>query len=74
MCEAVGEDFGFSPLLLRVPFAAAVLWSPLYAVGAYLALGLIVFASRLLFPAMKSRSEAERANPANQEVVLAKAA
>ena len=50
VCEAIGEDFGFNPVLLRVPFAASVLWSPVIAIGAYFALGAIVLLSRLLFP------------------------
>jgi phage shock protein PspC (stress-responsive transcriptional regulator) len=50
VCEAIGEDFGFNPVLLRVPFAASVLWSPVWAIGAYFALGVVVLASRLLFP------------------------
>jgi len=54
VCEAIGEDFGFNPIFLRVPFAAIVLYSPLIAVAAYLALGLIVLASRLFFPASKA--------------------
>ena len=54
VCEAIGEDFGFNPVLLRVPFAATVLWSPMIAIGAYLAVGLIVLASRLLFPERKA--------------------
>jgi phage shock protein PspC (stress-responsive transcriptional regulator) len=54
VCEGIGEDFGFNPTLLRVPFAAVVLWSPMMAVGAYLALGLVVLASRLLFPKTKT--------------------
>ena len=49
-CEAIGEDFGFNPVLLRVPLAASVLWSPMWAIVAYLALSVIVMASRLLFP------------------------
>ena len=53
VCEGIGEDFGFNPTLLRVPFAAIVLWSPMMAVGAYLGLGLVVLASRLLFPKAK---------------------
>ena len=52
-CEAIAEDFGFNPILLRVPFAASVLWSPIWAIVAYLALGLVVLASRLLFPQAK---------------------
>jgi len=50
VCEAIGEDFGFNPVLLRVPFAASVLYSPLMAIGAYFAVGAVVLASRLLFP------------------------
>jgi phage shock protein PspC (stress-responsive transcriptional regulator) len=53
VCEAIGEDFRFNPVYLRVPFAASVLLSPVWAIGAYLALGLVVLASRLLFPKAK---------------------
>jgi phage shock protein C len=58
VCEAVGEDFGFNPTYLRIPFAASVLYSPTYAVLAYLAFGLVVLASRLLFP-KKTKPAAE---------------
>lgn len=57
VCEAIGEDFGFNPVFLRVPLSAIVLYNPLIAVGVYLALGVLVLASRLLFPAPKERSE-----------------
>jgi phage shock protein C len=50
VCEAMGEDFGFNPILLRVVFAASVLWSPVVAISAYLVLGVVVLLSRLLFP------------------------
>jgi phage shock protein C len=50
VCEAIGEDFGFNPTFLRVPFAASVLYSPMWAVIAYFAVGALVLASRLLFP------------------------
>ncbi|HEV2596147.1 MAG TPA: PspC domain-containing protein [Sphingomicrobium sp.] len=56
VCEAIGEDFGFNPVFLRVPLSAIVLYNPLIAVGAYFALGVVVLASRLLFPAPKARS------------------
>lgn len=65
VCEAIGEDFGFNPTFLRVPFAASVLYSPMYAVIAYLALGVVVLASRLLFP----KARAETAAPACTEAV-----
>ena len=65
VCEAIGEDFGFNPILLRVPFAASVLWSPLAAIGGYFALGAVVLLSRLLSPVPKTDAIAlaEEAKP-----------
>lgn len=64
VCEAIGEDFGFNPVFLRVPFAASVLWSPLIAIAAYLAVGGVVLLSRLLFPKPKLVAhEMEQASP-----------
>ncbi|MEO6224483.1 MAG: PspC domain-containing protein [Sphingomicrobium sp.] len=77
VCEAVGEDFGFNPMLLRVPFAASVLWSPTWAIVAYFALGAVVLASRLLAPKSKVvvvDSNVVVAEPANSQHELAKAA
>ena len=76
VCEAIGEDFGFNPVLLRVPFAASVLYSPLLAIGAYFALGLVVLGSRLLFPKKVESEEAVKVEPAaaNEQQELAKAA
>jgi phage shock protein PspC (stress-responsive transcriptional regulator) len=77
VCEAIGEDFGFSPTFLRVPFAASVLWSPLMAIGAYFAVGAVVLASRLLFPKTRSAApEMTKVEPAaaNEQRELAKAA
>jgi phage shock protein PspC (stress-responsive transcriptional regulator) len=77
VCEAIGEDFGFNPVLLRIPFAASVLISPTWAIATYFALGMIVLASRLLFPRAKT-IEAEKTlvqpTPANEQRELAKAA
>lgn len=50
VCEGVGEDFGFNPLFLRIAFAAALFFSPMGAIAAYLGLGLIVLGTRLLVP------------------------
>ncbi len=77
VCEAIGEDFGFNPIFLRVPFAASVLWSPMLAVAAYFALGAVVLASRLLFPKQEAPgADSARAEPAavNEQRELAKAA
>jgi len=54
VCEAIGEDFGFNPIFLRIPLAASVIWHPMIAVAIYLGLGAVVLASRLLFPKAKT--------------------
>jgi phage shock protein PspC (stress-responsive transcriptional regulator) len=50
VCFALGEDFGFNPVYLRVALAVIVLWSLPAALGAYAALGLLVAVSRRLAP------------------------
>ena len=76
VCEAIGEDFGFNPTFLRIPLAASVVVSPLWAIATYFALGAIVLASRLLFPAATAASSAPAADqvPANEQNELKKAA
>ena len=78
VCEGIGEDFGFNPVLLRIPFAASVLISPTMAIGAYLLLGLVVLASRMLFPKVKPEQVAADAahvvEPANEQREFAEAA
>ena len=76
VCEAIGEDFGFNPVFLRIPFAASVIYSPMIAFGVYFALGAVVLGSRLLFPRKTASSEAVTAEPAvaNEQRDYAKAA
>jgi len=75
VCEAVGEDFGFNPIFLRIPFAASVVYSPILAIGTYLALGLVVLASRLLFPKAKASAVVnEQPVVVNEQREYAKAA
>jgi phage shock protein C len=78
VCEAIGADFGFNPVFLRVPFAAVVLYSIPLAIGAYFALGGLVLLSRLLFPKPRAKqlksSEGQSQLPANEQQELAKAA
>jgi phage shock protein PspC (stress-responsive transcriptional regulator) len=50
VCFALGEDFGFNPVYLRVMLALVVLWSLPAAIGAYAALGVLVAFSRWLAP------------------------
>lgn len=56
VCEGLGQDFGINPNWLRVVFAASFYWSPVGVIGAYLALGVLVASSRLLFPTRRSAS------------------
>ena len=70
VCEAIGEDFGFNPVLLRVPFAASVLISPTWAIGAYLMLGAVVLLSRVLFPKQQATT-VETEEPAQVQTVEA---
>jgi phage shock protein PspC (stress-responsive transcriptional regulator) len=48
ICQAIGEDFGFSPNWLRVGFAIALFFAPVSVIIAYFALGVVVLVSRLL--------------------------
>jgi phage shock protein PspC (stress-responsive transcriptional regulator) len=71
VCEALGEDFGFNPLWLRILFASTLIWHPLYVVGTYLALGLVVLVSRLLVPVRRAApgaGDVTRAEPAEMAI------
>jgi phage shock protein C len=58
VCEALGEDFGFNPVFLRVPFAALLLVNPAAVIGTYLALAVLVFLTRRVSPNPKSAASA----------------
>ena len=48
ICHAIGEDFGFNPIFLRIPLALGIVFSAQWALIAYAAMGVMVLASRLL--------------------------
>jgi phage shock protein PspC (stress-responsive transcriptional regulator) len=56
VCEAIGQDFGFNPLWLRLAFIAPIFFAPALSIGAYLGLGVVVAATRLL---VRDRKPAE---------------
>lgn len=58
ICAAVGEDFGFNPLWLRLAFAGSLLFSLQGVIAAYFALGALVLVSRLAFPNPKGAKPA----------------
>ncbi|PCG08171.1 hypothetical protein COA17_13960 [Sphingomonas ginsenosidimutans] len=59
VCAALGEDFGFNPLWLRIGFAVALLFDLEHVLMAYAALGLLVLVSRLIAPSRRRASAAE---------------
>lgn len=63
VCEAIGQDFGFNPLYLRLAFIAPLFVAPTAAFAAYLGLGIVVAATRYFAPN----------KPASEQVVDAKA-
>ncbi|WP_144037151.1 PspC domain-containing protein [Sphingomonas sp. TZW2008] len=83
ICNALGEDFGFNPLWLRLALGCAFVIQPINVVIGYLALGLIVLVSRLAFPEARTSTLPERArgealpastDPVDEDFVFAKAA
>ena len=78
VCEALGEDFGFNPLFLRIPLAALLLWNPVAVVGTYVALGALVLLTRWLAPnprvATAAEPAAQPATAANSDQDMALAA
>lgn len=59
VCKGLGEDFGFNPTYLRVALILPLFWFPLQMVVIYLGLGVVVFASRMLFSDKSEQASAE---------------
>ena len=63
VCQALGEDFGFNPLWLRLALGGLLFWNPVAVISAYLVAGVLVAAIRWFVPnpvsaAAASESEA----------------
>lgn len=50
VCEALGQDFGFNPVYLRIALPLLLFFQPVATIAGYFGAGLIVLASRLLAP------------------------
>ncbi|MET0374746.1 MAG: PspC domain-containing protein [Rhizorhabdus sp.] len=61
VCEAIGQDMGFNPNYLRLAFALAILPAPVAVISGYIALGVLVMVSRLLFPIARKGTRAAEA-------------
>ena len=66
VCEAIGQDFGFNPLWLRLVFVATIFFAPTAGFAAYLGLGAVVAATRLL---IKDKPASEQVIDATATVV-----
>lgn len=62
ICAALGHDFGFNPLFLRLAFGVALLWNPEAVIMAYACAGIFVLVSHWLFPG--SRKSQTHQSPA----------
>ena len=51
ICEALGQDFGIHANWLRLAIAGVFFFAPVQVIIGYLAAGVVVLASRWLFPA-----------------------
>ncbi len=67
VCEAIGQDLGFHPNWLRVTLALGLFWNATYVIAFYLAAGVVVAASRWLFPDVQvpAAEPVRSAGPAN---------
>jgi len=61
VCQALGEDFGFNPIYLRVALGVALIWNPVAVIGGYLAAAVVMTALRLIVrdPAFAEASAGE---------------
>jgi hypothetical protein len=70
ICQAAGEDLRISPFFLRVALIALLFFGPWLAVGAYAGLGVLVGASRLLFPKPRAASAVVEATTIEQPLEI----
>ena len=66
VCQAIGEDFGFNPVYLRILFAIILFLSPIGAFAGYAVLGAVVAFSRWMAPVPASAEE-EAVEPVAEE-------
>ena len=64
VCQAIGEDFGFNPLWLRLAFPAPLFFFPVQTIAAYFALGALVLLSRLIVREPRQVVETQQEEPA----------
>ncbi|HEX8363740.1 MAG TPA: hypothetical protein VF603_00475 [Allosphingosinicella sp.] len=75
VCEALGEDFRISPLLLRLGMTGFLFFNPIAAIASYLGAGILVALSRWIAPnprvAAPAMAEPEAVPVEPQEMAIA---
>lgn len=61
ICEGLGEDLGINPLFIRLIFVFALFFNPAMTIAAYFGTGVLVLASRLVFPRPRLASPSPQA-------------
>ena len=81
VCQGLGDDLRIHPDILRLSFAVFMFFYPLAALGGYAGAGMLVLATRLMFPvpvaaagAQPEASPAPAAEPAEEQEELPLAA
>jgi phage shock protein C len=76
VCEAIGQDFGFNPLWLRLVFVGTIFFAPIAGIATYLGLGLVVAAARFFAPSQPASPQVieAHATPVAEAVALPMAA
>lgn len=77
VCQGLGEDLGFNPQWLRAALGVLIFFNPVAVLGAYAGAGVVVLATRLIYPAPKVATgqaaaplAPERRRPENDEILL----
>lgn len=60
VCAALGHDFGFNPLFLRLVLGVSLLWNPVVVISAYALAGAFVLVSHLLFPGSRGEKTSRK--------------
>lgn len=69
VCQAIGDDFGFNPIWLRLALPLMLFFNPVATLAGYATAGVVVFVSRWVYPEPRLAAQVEA--PAKPEPVEA---
>lgn len=73
VCQGLGEDLGFNPNWLRIALPILAFFWPVATIVGYVAAGVLVFATRFLFPEPRVAVTDEADEAAEAQPVAARA-